>query len=150
EGKELVGYQVFLVNRIVDGVMVALHNLEPARIGWGYGEVPQHLFNRRWKMKEPERNPFEETKTVRMNPGIGNPNLLEPAGPTDPEVSFISVQSNDGRPIALLGNYSLHYVGGVPSGHLSADYFGVFADRIQEFLGGDRQDPPFVGMMSNG
>lgn len=149
-GKELVGYQVFLVNRIVDGVMVALNNLEPARIGWGVGEVPQHLFNRRWKMKEPERNPFGEMEMVRMNPGIGNPNLLEPAGPTDPGISFISVQSKDGRPIALLGNYSLHYVGGVPRGHLSADYFGVFADRMQEFLGADRQDPPFVGMMSNG
>src|SRR5690606_13633998 len=66
------------------------------------------------------------------------------------EVSFISVQALDGRPIALLGNYSLHYVGGVPRGHLSADYFGVFADRIQELLAADRQDPPFVGIMSNG
>ena len=49
-----------------------------------------------------------------MNPGYQNPDLLEPAGPTDPEVSFLSVQSPDGRPIALLANYSLHYVGGVP------------------------------------
>jgi len=149
-GKELVGYQVFLAERIVDGVLVALNNLEPARIGWGAGEVPQHLFNRRWKMKEPVMNPFGEMESVRMNPGIGNPNLLEPAGSTDPEVSFLSVQSKDGRPIALLGNYSLHYVGGVPRGHLSADYFGYFADRIQELLGADRQEPPFVGIMSNG
>src|SRR5690606_679506 len=69
---------------------------------------------------------------------------------TDPEVSFISVQATDGRPIALLANYSLHYVGGVPSGHISADYFAVFADRIQQLLNADRQDPPFVGIMSNG
>src|SRR5690606_2128142 len=55
-----------------------------------------------------------------------------------------------GKPIALLANYSLHYVGGVPSDHVSADYFAVFADRIQELLGADRQDPPFVGIMSNG
>lgn len=149
-GKALVGYQVFLAERIVDGVLVALNNLEPARIGWGAGEVPQHLFNRRWKMKEAVMNPFGEMESVRMNPGIGNPNLLEPAGSTDPEVSFLSVQSKDGRPIALLGNYSLHYVGGVPRGHLSADYFGYFADRIQELLGADRQEPPFVGIMSNG
>lgn len=149
-GKELVGYQVFLVNRIVDGVQIALNNLEPARIGWGSGQVPQHLFNRRWKMKSPVINPFGGMDQVRMNPGIGNPDLLEPAGPTDPEVSFISVQSTGGRPIALLANYSLHYVGGVPQGHLSSDYFGVFADRIQALLGADRQDPPFVGMMSNG
>ena len=55
-----------------------------------------------------------------------------------------------GRPLALLANYSLHYVGGVGSGDLSADYFGAFADGIQQLLGADRQDPPFVGIMSNG
>lgn len=150
EGKELVGYQIFLVDRIVDGVLVALNNLEPARVAWGVGEVPQHVFNRRWKMKEPVISPFGEREAVRMNPGIANPNLLEPAGPTDPEISFLSVQSMEGRPIALLGNYSLHYVGGVPTGHLSADYFGYFADRIQQLLGAERQDPPFVGILSNG
>ncbi len=145
-------YQQFLANRIVDGVRVALNNLEPARIGWGKGSVPQHVFNRRWKMKPgtPTKNPFGMSDQAVMNPGIGNPNLLEPAGPTDPEVSFISVQSTSGRPIALLGNYSLHYVGGLPSDHISADYFAVFADRVQELLKADRQDTPFVGIMSNG
>ena len=61
-----------------------------------------------------------------MNPGRAHSDLIRPAGPTDPEVSLLSVQSRDGRPIALLANYSLHYVGGVPSGMLSGDYFGVF------------------------
>jgi hypothetical protein len=84
-----------------------------------------------------------------MNPGR-DPNLLEPAGIPDPDVSFISVQSIQGKPIALLANYSLHYVGGNPRDHISADYFGVFADRIQELLKADRQEPPFVGIMSNG
>lgn len=129
---------------------MALNRLEPARIGWGVGKVPQHLFNRRWKMKEPVINPFGGKDQVKMNPGAGNPNLAEPADGTDPEVSFISVQSSSGRPIALLANYSLHYVGGVPSTDISADYFAVFADRIQELLKADRQDPPFVAMMSNG
>lgn len=150
EGKELVGYQVFLVERIVDGVQIALNNLEPAKIGWGSGQVPQHLFNRRWKMKTPVINPFGKMDKVKMNPGIANPDLVEPAGPTDPEVSFIAVQSKEGRPIALFANYSLHYVGGVPQGHLSADYYGFFANRIQELVGADRQDRAFVGIMSNG
>lgn len=149
-GKPLDDYQRFLVRRIADGVRVALNNLEPARIGWGVGNVPQHLFNRRWKMKSPVVNPFGGKDQVQMNPGIANPNLVEPAGPTDPQVSFISVQSVKGRPIGLLANYSLHYVGGVPKDHISADYFAVFADRIQELLKADRQDPPFVGIMSNG
>jgi neutral ceramidase len=149
-GESLGEYQRFLARRISDGVQVALNNLEPARIGWGVGEVPQHVFNRRWKMKNPVINPFGEMDQVQMNPGVGNPNLVEPAGPVDPEVSFLSVQSIEGKPIAVLGNYSLHYVGGVPGGHISADYFAIFADRIQELLKADRQDPPFVGIMSNG
>src|SRR5690606_17638256 len=145
-------YQNFVVSRIVDGVKIAINNLEPAQIGWGSGQVPQHVFNRRWKMKPgtPTPNPLGSQDKVVMNPGVGNPNLLEPAGPTDPEVYFLSVRSSSGRPIALLANYSLHYVGGVPNDHVSADYFAVFADRIQEMLQADRQDPPFVGMMSNG
>ena len=150
QGDPLDEYQAFLAHRIADGVQVALNNLEPARIGWGVGSLPQHLFNRRWKMKTPKVNPFGVKDAVVMNPGVANPDLVEPAGPTDPQVSFISVQSKAGRPIALLANYSLHYVGGVPKDHISADYFGVFADRIQELFKADRQDPPFVGILSNG
>ncbi|MFN3487296.1 MAG: hypothetical protein ACK44W_17655, partial [Planctomycetota bacterium] len=56
----------------------------------------------------------------------------------------------DGRPLALLGAYSLHYVGGVPAGHVSADYFGVFAERVGELLGASRCDRPFVGILANG
>ncbi len=151
-GPPLDDYQRFLAVRIADGVRRALNNLEPARIGWGAGREPRHVFNRRWKMKPgtPMPNPFGGQDQVVMNPGIANPNLLEPAGPTDPEIFFLSVQATNGRPIALLADYSLHYVGGVGNNHISADYFAVFADRIQQLLRADRQDPPFVGIMANG
>lgn len=149
-GHPLDDYQLFLAKRMADGLRIALNNLEPAQIGWGVGHLPQHVFNRRWKMKEKVLNPFGEMDQVQFNPGVNNPNKLEPAGPTDPEISFLSVQSTEGRPIALLANYSLHYVGGVPKDHISADYFGIFADKIQELLQADRQDPPFVGIMTNG
>ena len=145
-------YQRFLAQRIADGVRRALRNLEPARVGWGAARQADQVFNRRWKMKPstPLPNPFGGQDRALMNPGTGNPNLLEPAGPTDPEIRFISIQSATGRPIALLANYSLHYVGGTGSPQISADYFGMFADRIQQLLGADRLDPPFVGIMSNG
>ncbi|MCA9444675.1 MAG: hypothetical protein KC964_28070, partial [Candidatus Omnitrophica bacterium] len=88
---------------------------------------------------------------MKMNPGRASSDLVSPAGPTDPEVSFISVLSADeNRHLAILANYSLHYVGGVGGGHASADYFGAFADRIQELVKADRQDPAFVGILSNG
>jgi neutral ceramidase len=145
-------YQRFLAQRIADGVRRALRNLEPARVGWGAGRLADQVFNRRWKMKPgtPLPNPFGGQDRVLMNPGIANPNLLEPAGPTDPEIRFISIQSASGRPIALLANYSLHYVGGTGGAQISADYFAMFADRIQQLLGADRLEPPFVGIMSNG
>jgi hypothetical protein len=96
-------------------------------------------------------NPLGGTNDlVKMNPPIESPDLVEPAGPTDPEISVLSIQSADGKPLALLANYSLHYVGTGSDNEISADYFGAFADRIQELLGADRQDPPFVAMLSNG
>jgi hypothetical protein len=148
----LSDYQSFLSRRIADGVVRAINNLEPARIAWGVGHEPSQLFNRRWHLKPgtPILNPWGGTDKVKMNPGAGNDALLEPAGPTDPGVSFISVQSVSGRPIALLANYSLHYVGGTRGNEISADYFAMFADRIQQLLGADRLEPPFVGIMTNG
>ena len=148
----LNNYQSFVARRISDGVRRALNNLEPARIGWGRAQEPSQVFNRRYFMKAGTvtPNPFGGTDRVVMNPGRGNPNIDRAAGPTDPEIAFLSVQSADGRPIALLANYSLHYVGPNAGSVISADYFGVFADRVQELLGADRLDPPFVGIMSNG
>mgnify|MGYP006279877799 CR=1 FL=1 len=148
----LTEYQQFLADRIVDCVLCAITNLEPAQAGWGCGEEPEQVFNRRWHLDDPGMmiSPFGDQDQVRMNPPRGHDALVKPAGPTDPEIAFLAVRAVDGRPIALLANYSLHYVGGVPRGHISADYFGVFADRIQELLGADRLDPPFVGILSNG
>jgi hypothetical protein len=145
-------YQAFLAQRIADGIQRAVNNLEPARVAWGAGSLPQQVFNRRWFMKPGPHlaNPFGGTDTVQMNPRAGSPDLIKPAGPTDPEIRFLSVQSESGRPLALLANYSLHYVGGVPNGHVSADYFGVFARRMIGLLGHGSDTAPFVPMLSNG
>ncbi|MBS0208716.1 MAG: neutral/alkaline non-lysosomal ceramidase N-terminal domain-containing protein [Planctomycetes bacterium] len=148
----LTDYQQLLIRRIADGLTRANNNLEPARVGWGAGSEPSQVFNRRWRMKTASdmENPFGGVDQVRMNPPGGSPNLIEPAGPTDPQISFLSVQSVDGRPISLVANYSLHYVGGVGDGHVSADYFGVFAQRMTELFDAGRQGRPFVAMLSNG
>jgi hypothetical protein len=41
-------------------------------------------------------------------------------------------------------------VRGLPSGKISADYFAMFCDRIQQLLGADVQRPAFVGILANG
>jgi neutral ceramidase len=140
-------YQQYLAAKIAEGIGRANRNLVPAKIGWGVGKDPTQVFNRRWKVKEgfDLTNPFGRIDKVKMNPPRGHNDLLEPAGPIDPDVSVLSVQSADGKPLALLANYSLHYVGGLPA--LSADYFGVFAEKISSLVGGDLT---FVGIMSNG
>ncbi|MFO0907521.1 MAG: hypothetical protein U0794_04035 [Isosphaeraceae bacterium] len=146
-------YRLFLAVRIADAVVRAVNNLAPAKIGWGVGTNAEQVNNRRWHMKPGTipPDPFgRTTDRVKMNPPIASPDLIKPAGPIDPDVSVVSVQHADGRPLALLANYSLHYVGGVGPGHSSADYFGAFADRVQQLLQADRLDPPFVGMMTNG
>lgn len=143
-----------LITGIVAAAEKAIENLAPARIGWGVAEAPQHVFNRRWHMKPGgiEPNPFGGTEDlVRMNPPRNSEFLDRPAGPTDPQVVFLSVVSPSGRPMALLANYSLHYVGGIPPGGVSADYFGEFARQIEERLArNEKGKPPFVGILCNG
>ena len=152
QSEPVVEYIEFLTDRIAAGIKRANDNLAPARVAWGVGRDETQVFNRRWWLKEPssESNPFGLMDQVRMNPGYNNPKVSKSAGPVDPEVSFLSVQSLAGRPRAFLANYSLHYVGGT-GGDLSADYFGAFAERIGQLLKADNSgDAPFVGLMSNG
>lgn len=147
-------YLAFVESRAADAIVRAYQNREPARIAWAVGVEPTEVYNRRWHMKPgtPLPDPFGGTDQVKMNPGVGNPALLKPAGPVDPEVPTLSLQALDGRPIAVLANYSLHYVGGVEAGTVSADYYGMFASRIGELVGAESSPfhPPFVGMMTNG
>lgn len=146
-------YPRFLARRIADVARLALGNLEPARIGWGSAQAPEHVFNRRYFLKEGVRipDPFGGEDKVLMNPRVGSPDVVRPAGPVDPEVAFLIVRAKkDDRPLAVLANYSLHYVGGVPEGHVSADYFAVVADRLAELFKVRKSDPPFVGILANG
>ena len=143
-------YVKLLTKRIARSIVDAHARLATAKIGWGSGQVPEEIGNRRWFVK-PEGirpDPFGSVDDkVRMNPPRGSELLIRPAGSVDPEVALLSVHSATGRPLALLANYGLHYVGGIPPNQLSADYFGEFTRRIGHRLGGDES---FVGIMSNG
>lgn len=145
-------YQAFVARRIADGVRRAVHNMVPARLGVGVAPVPHHLNNRRWRMKPGTigKNPFGQEDQVRMNPAPGDANLVEPAGPTDSDLSVLWADAASGGKLALLANYGLHYVGGVGPGHLSADYFGSFARAVEDHFQETEHDPPFVAMMTNG
>ncbi|SKA98002.1 Neutral/alkaline non-lysosomal ceramidase, N-terminal [Prosthecobacter debontii] len=142
--------------RIAQGIIQAFKNMEPAEFGWAFGSDPTHVFNRRWHMKEGQfyENPFGiTTDRARMNPGNVSPSVSIPTAPVDQDVAVMAVRAKaDQRPIGLLANYSLHYVGGNPA--ISADYYGAFAREIGTRLHADdsrySQKPAFVGIMSNG
>jgi hypothetical protein len=145
-------YQKFVARRIADGVRRAINNLRPAQIAFGTAEAPEHVFNRRWFMKEGTTppNPFGKIDKVKMNPPGGNPNLVEPAGPTDPTISFIAVREPAGRLISVYSAYSLHYVGGVGEGDISADYYGMYCEALKKLQNARDDQPPFVALMANG
>lgn len=150
------GYVAAVPARIAEAMIRAHANLEPAEIAWGKDRDPTQVFNRRWFVK-PEQtyeNPFDSLgDRAQMNPGYQSSRVSGPAGPVDPEVSLLAARArSDGRPLAVLANYSLHYVGGLPA--ISADYFGAFASELTRRLQADDRRyqgrPAFVGIMSNG
>ena len=149
-------YLASLPTRIAESIIRAHANLEPAEIAFGHAANPDQVFNRRWLVKPGESygNPFDVTTDhAWMNPGYKNPKVTGPAGPVDPDVSLLAARAkSDGRPLAVLGNYSLHYVGGLPA--ISADYFAAFARELTTRLNATDTrytgKPAFVGIMSNG
>jgi hypothetical protein len=150
-GPRYDNYRSLVVQRIVDGVRSAANRLRPAQLACLTTQAPEHVFNRRWFVKPgaARPNPFGGTDQVQTNPRQGSPDLIKPAGPTDPTVTILALREPGGRPIAVYTTYSLHYVGGVAKGDISADYYGVYCDRLERLLGGQEQDPPAVVLMAN-
>lgn len=151
-------YMDWLVVRIADCVRCAANNLRPARIGWATGHEDRMVFNRRFFLKPGcvPPDPFgRTTDRVKMNPGYENPNIVKPAGPIDPEIGLLAVQDTAGEPLALLGNYALHYVGGGRGSDVSADYFAMWASAVARMAGVrgptlSEESPPFLAIMTNG
>ena len=133
-------YTNFLPPKISEGITSAFKKIQPARIGWFQIPAKDLTHNRRWitRPDKMQTDPFGET-TVRamMHPGYQNPNYIGPSGPIDDDLSLISIESLDGKPLAVLANYSMHYYGGCGP----ADYFGMYSDRLAEKLTRDGQAP---------
>jgi len=140
-------YAAFALPRIVEGLKRAVDNLAPARVGWAVAQASKHTHTRVW-IRRPDKmltDPFGEvTVRANMHPGYQNPDAISPVGPSDPALTLLAVQSPEGRPIAVLANYSMHYFG-APA--ISADYYGLFAEKIGPLIGAASG---FVGIMSQG
>lgn len=134
--------------KIVDAIAAALSKLQPARVGFGKENAADFTALRRW-IRRPDRidnDPFGNP-TVRATMHAGNnwDNVTGESGPEDPDLSLVSIQSKDGKPIAVLANFSMHYYSGERG--LSADYFGLFCEGMKQRIA---PDGDFVGIMSHG
>ncbi|GAA4438684.1 hypothetical protein [Bremerella cremea] len=144
-------YVPYLRIKLAEAILEAEKNLAPAKIGWGSVDANQFTALRRWILRPgmEREDPFGE-KTVRASMHTARDNMANvtgESGPEDPELSMIAFQSLDGRPIALLANFSMHYY----SGGGAADYFGAYCSKLEEALDKSSEgQPPFVAIMSHG
>ena len=146
-------YVPLLRQKLVEAVAAAAANLEPAQVGAAVANAADFTALRRW-IRRPDRvaeDPFGNP-TVRANMHAGGDwsQVTGESGPEDPDLSVLAFQSLDGRPIAVLANFSMHYFSGEKP--VGADYFGRFSNQMQERLADDADGshPPFVAMMSHG
>jgi len=144
-------YAARLPGLIAAAILAASERLEPAQIGWGSYDDWHHTHNRRWVRRPDTRgaDPFgNPTVLANMHPGHLSKDVIGPSGPTDPQLSVLSIRTAQGKPLALFANYSQHYFG-APA--VSSDYFGLFCQFVASALGesGDGNGP-FVCALSQG
>jgi len=151
-GKPDDTYHQELARGISQAVLAAEKNLAPAQLGHGSFQKPELIACRRFLCQPGtvDPNPFgiggERIKSVSGR----SSGVIKPAGPVDPQFSVLSLQHADGSPLAVLGNFSVHYCGGYQRGIVSADYFGHYAAALESSLTTGKGHPTMVGIMSNG
>src|SRR5438093_1588619 len=88
-----------------------------AQVGWAVVQAPEHTHNRRW-IRRPDKmltDPFGQRNVrANMHPGHQSPDAIGPSGPVDAGLSVLAVRTPAGKPVAVLANYSMHYVGSTP------------------------------------
>ena len=140
-------YVPFLRMKLVEVVVAALSKRQPAKIGFGKAAAGEFTALRRW-IRRPDRvgmDPFGNP-TIRANMHAANnwDDVTGESGPEDPDLALLSVQTLDGRPLAVVANFSMHYFG---DRDISADYFGRFCEGLKARVAPDSE---FVAIFSHG
>lgn len=126
-------YLKHVENAISEAIIEAFEKRVPAKASAGFGIEGKVAFNRRFKMT----NGLSYT-----HPGQGNPDIIAPAGPIDPQVGVLGVWSLDNQPLGCIVNYACHAT--TSPGGSSADYIyyieraiqGVYPEMAVVFLPG--------------
>ncbi|MBE6426857.1 MAG: hypothetical protein E7029_12920 [Planctomycetaceae bacterium] len=136
--------------KLIEAAVKAYGNRQDARVAWGKDFDPKNVFCRRFLMKEGKASSVDPDLTgstgdlAQMNPGSRIADAVCRTGNPNPAVYVVSFQTPEGKPLALMANYSTHYAG---SRDISADYFGVFCEEIKKRL---NADDSFFAVLTNG
>jgi neutral ceramidase len=84
---------------IIEAVVAADQGKVEAKMGFGRGHEDKVAFNRRLKMKNGQS---------WSHPGIGNPDIIDYAGPIDPEVGVIAAWDMKDQLLGVMVNYTCH------------------------------------------
>ena len=116
-------YDGFFLDCICKVAKDAFSNLCESEFSYAEGSAERIGFNRRYRMKD---------GSVRTNPGVGNPDILEVLGTPNETVKMIRIDRNDKTGYVLV-NYGLHAdcVGG---DYISGDWPGVVRDTVEKVL----------------
>jgi len=109
---------------LVEAVCQAHEKRVAARAGVGKGREATVAFNRRFKMRD--------GRTI-THPGQGNPGILEPAGPTDPDVGVVAAWDGKGNCLGCIVNFACHAT--TSPGGISANYICYLEKAIQGYFG---------------
>ena len=110
-----------------DAAKLAISDLKDAKVGYGIGKAPRIAFSRRFRMKD---------GTVRTNPGVKNPDILEAIGEIDERVSVVRFNRGDMDDIVLI-NFACHpdTIGGTG---ISADWPGFAKKTVEAAIPGSK------------
>jgi len=114
-----------LPSKIASAAVDAFHSTKETKVACLSGEEHGVSFNRRFIMKNGK---------VITNPGIGNPDIVKPAGPIDPEVGVLAFGEDYNKIDGLIVNFALH-TDTVDGYEVSADFPGVMNDVIRRQIG---------------
>lgn len=128
-------YIPLIRERLAQSITEAKEQLQPVHVGWGVISAADFTATRRWIYRTDmvQNDPFGNP-TVRANMHAANRRdaVTGPSGAEDPDLSLISFQTPEGKQVALLANFSMHYFSGVKPIH--PDYFGLFSDEFTRQL----------------
>jgi len=120
-------YVDWVARQLATALIMASRRIEPARISTGIGEESGFTFNRRLFLKDGR---------AYSHPGKMNPDIVGPAGPTDPSVGVIGAWREDGTLLGCLVNFSCH---GTTYGSAGthADWYHFVEETIQRIFGSE-------------